>query len=312
MVTHADIITSVNNGLILDEFIRQGTFLRNGRGRLIQYTGGFTDVFPVDVHGQRWAFRCWHASLGSTQKRFSKISAALSQVSLPYFCEFKYVDEGIIINGLKYPTTRMQWVDGDNIKTFLCKHKNEKRRIEHLAGSFMKMAQDLHANHIAHGDLQHGNIIVGNDDHLYLIDYDSIYVPSLKGEADIIQGLKGYQHPKRYNNKLANEKLDYFSELVIYMSILGIAANPDLVGKYKVEDSDQLLFSFDDFQNIVSSDIYKDLTSLGGIFPILLKILVDYLSKKDINDLEPFEDLLTQYYKEPEIKAFSFEEGSIL
>jgi len=312
MVTHADIITSVNNGLVLDEFIRHGSFLRDKRGRLIKYSGGFTDVFPVDVQGKKWAFRCWHASLGSTRSRFMKLSTALSQVSLPYFCEFKYVDEGIIIKGLKYPTTRMKWVDGVNIKKFLCQHKNEKKRLTDLAGNFLKMAKDMHSSHIAHGDLQHGNIMVGRDDYLYLIDYDSVYVPSLKGETDIIQGLKGYQHPKRYYNKLSNEKLDYFSELIIYTSILGIAINPQLVEKYNVYDADQLLFSNDDFQNITYSEIYNDLRSLGGIFPILLKILVGYLSKNDINELEPFENLLVQYFKEPEIKAFGFDEGTTL
>lgn len=297
MVTHTDIITSVNNGLILDDFVRQGTFLRNGRGRLVQYTGGFTDVFPVNVHGEKWAFRCWYANLGSTKQRFIKISTALSRVHLPYFCEFKYIENGIIINGQKYPTTRMRWIEGDNIKKFLCKHSLEKTRLVNLADRFMRMSQELHAHHIAHGDLQHGNIIVGNDDHIYLIDYDSVFVPTLNGQADIIHGLKGYQHPKRKSNKLANEKLDYFSELIIYTSILGIAIEPNLVKKYNVEDSEQLLFSCDDFLNITNSEIYKDLASLGGVFSILLKILVNYLSKNDINDLEPFEDLLVQNYK---------------
>ena len=71
---------------------------------------------------------------------------------------------------------------------------------------------------------------------LYLVDYDSFYCSDLKGEQDIVKGLVDYQHPSRQENKYVSEKLDYFSELIIYLSILAIAESPSLVDKYQVED----------------------------------------------------------------------------
>ena len=59
-----DIINSVSvPALIKDDFIRQGAFIQLKNGDLQAYVGGFSIVFPVDVFGEKWAFRCWHTVL---------------------------------------------------------------------------------------------------------------------------------------------------------------------------------------------------------------------------------------------------------
>lgn len=306
MPTLPSIRTSIENNqsLVIDSFARQGIFRRDKRGRLVAYTGGFSVVYPFEYNNEVWAFRCWHADLGNLRGHFLTLSSALSKLNLPYFCSFTYVDEGIVVEGKKYPTTRMKWIDGKNLKEYICIHKNDKNKLKNLANNFVKMITTLHKYHISHGDLQHGNILIDDNDNLFLIDYDSVYVPELQGEADIIKGLKGYQHPKRGDNLLANEKVDYFSELIIYLSILAIAEKSSLVEKYQVEDSEQLLFSFEDFKDLENSQVYVDLMQLGGLFPILLKILSDYLDEDNICNLEPFTTLVDKYTKEPKIKSF--------
>ena len=306
MPTLPSIRTSIENNqsLVIDSFARQGIFRRDKRGRLVAYTGGFSVVYPFEYNNEVWAFRCWHADLGNLRGHFLTLSAALSKLNLPYFCSFTYIDEGIVVEGKKYPTTRMKWIDGKNLKEYICIHKNDKNKLKNLANNFVKMITTLHKYHISHGDLQHGNIMVDDNDNLFLIDYDSVYVPELQGEADIIKGLKGYQHPKRGDNLLANEKVDYFSELIIYLSILAIAEKSSLVEKYQVEDSEQLLFSFENFKDLENSQVYVDLMQMGGLFPILLKILSDYLNEDDICNLEPFTTLVDKYTKEPKIKSF--------
>ena len=306
MPTLPSIRTSIENNqsLVIDSFARQGIFRRDKRGRLVAYTGGFSVVYPFEYNNEVWAFRCWHADLGNLRGHFLTLSSALSKLNLPYFCSFTYVDEGIVVEGKKYPTTRMKWIDGKNLKEYICIHKNDKNKLKNLANNFVKMITTLHKYHISHGDLQHGNILIDDNDNLFLIDYDSVYVPELQGEADIIKGLKGYQHPKRGDNLLANEKVDYFSEQIIYLSILAIAEKSSLVEKYQVEDSEKLLFSFEDFKDLENSQVYVDLMQLGGLFPILLKILSDYLDEDDICNLEPFTTLVDKYTKEPKIKSF--------
>ncbi len=118
----------------------------------------------------------------------------------------------------------MRWIEGLKLNEYIYQHKSDKDILKKkLAGDFITMCKKLHEKSIAHGDLQHGNILVDSNGNIYLIDYDSMFVPSLEKERDIIKGKDDYQHPNRKANKYANCKLDYFSELIIYISILAIS-----------------------------------------------------------------------------------------
>lgn len=274
--------------LIKDEVIRNGKFNILPLGNVEMYTGGFSVVFPVDVNGEKWAFRCWHTSVGDVRDRLMKLSGELKRTQLPYFCDFEYVYEGIVVDGVPYPTTRMKWIDGDNLVGYICKNRN-KEVLKKLARSFKTMCIDLHNNHIAHGDLQHGNILVDNTGRLFLIDYDSVYMPEMGEQADIIAGKQEYQHPNRKDNKNASEKLDYFSELIIYVSILAVSEDLSLIDKYNmIADEDCMLFSKEDFNDLCHSQVYEDIKALGGEFGKLLDILEEYLEHNDINSLMPF------------------------
>ena len=297
MPTIPSIRTSVENKdvLVLDNHAKNGTFERDARGRLIAYTGGFSVVFPYrTANGEKWAFRCWHSDINNSKKRYETISDAIKKAKLSFLCEFQYIDKGINVEGNIYPTTRMRWVEGITIKDYICNNRYSKDLLIALADNFLKMTQALHAKSMAHGDLQHGNILVDKNHQLYLVDYDSFYCPQLKGEADTVTGLAEYQHPARIRNKSISEKLDYFSELIIYLSILAIAERPSLVEKYKVEDADRLLFSKEDFVDIKVSEIYKDILGLGRTFEDLLFVLAEYLKCKSIDELLPFETLLIE------------------
>lgn len=289
MLQIPDIVTSVKiPQLIKDEVIRQGTPVCDERNRPYHKAGGFAVVFPFDVDGRKWAFRCWSAKLEGIEDRLNKISQAIHSLNLPYFCDFTYKSQGLVVNGEPVPTTRMQWIDGLNIKEYICKYYRDAQRLEKLAKDFLDMCNKLHECHIAHGDLQHGNILVDSEGKLYLIDYDSMFVPALEGESDIITGLVDYQHPSRCSNKIISSKIDYFSELIIYLSILAIKERPSLIETYQVEDSDRLLFCKDDFTNLKQSEIYTDLMSLSKEIKELLDVLSDYLHKKNIDELGPF------------------------
>lgn len=295
MLTITNIRTSVENkdALVLDNHAKNGIFERDARGRLIAYAGGFSVVFPYKTAmGEKWAFRCWHSEIKNSKKHYETISDTIKKAKLSFLCEFQYIDNGINVEGNIYPTTRMRWIDGITIKDYICQNQNSKKLLIALADKFLKMTQALHAQSLAHGDLQHGNILVDNNHQLHLVDYDSFYCPQLKGEADTVTGLADYQHPARISNKSVSEKLDYFSELIIYLSILAIAESPSLVNKYKVADADRLLFSKEDFVDIKNAPIYKEIYSLGIDFQNMLAVLEEYLAYGSINDLVPFESCL--------------------
>ena len=119
--------TSVENKnvLVLDEHAKNGTFERDARDRLIAYVGGFSVVFPyLTANGEKWVFRCWHAEVNNTKKRYEIISEAIIKAHLSFLCDFDYIENGINVEGIIYPTIRMRWVEGINIKDYICQNKN--------------------------------------------------------------------------------------------------------------------------------------------------------------------------------------------
>lgn len=297
MASIEDIIASVEcRQLVVDPFLKNAEFCRNRRGGLLRYTGGFTVVFPCIVNGEKWAFRCWHANVGDMQHRLKIVSESLERSSLSYFSEFRYIDNGIIIDGKACPTTRMKWIDGNDLKTYIMEHRDDRACLIRLATDFFSMTNELHKRSIAHGDLQHGNIIVDSRGGLHLIDYDSMYVSELESiaAADIIAGKPDYQHPSRSSNRFASKKLDYFSEAIILCSVLAMAYKPELAEKYSVEGSEGLLFTRADFESFSSSTIYRDLSGLPNCVLLLRDVIERYLAEDDINKLAPIDVAVQQ------------------
>lgn len=295
MPNKSDIINSVNNidAFLKIEELKGATVKKNLNGQPFFFTGGFNMVFQLEKQSTRWAFRVWHVNIDNLKERFYKISKFLTKNNLPYFAEFIYDEKGLLVNGELVDTIRMEWLEGLLLKEYIDKNKNDKKKLLKLAESFLTMCKELHKNQISHGDLQHGNIIIENDDKIKLIDYDSICIPDIEGQEEFVNGLKGYQHPSRFNSKNSTSlKVDYFSELIIYLSILAIAENPKLIYKYQVLDSENLLFDSDVFTNLQKSKIYTDLKQLDGQIPRLLMVLEYFLSRKSIDHLEPFYKLL--------------------
>jgi len=303
MVNKQDILTAIKN---LDLFLRvpalKGAKPRiNKNGSPFAYVGGFNMVFQLTHNSKKWAFRVWHVPMGENKDRYLKISKFLTSKKLPYFAKFIYDVKGILVNGIFVDTIRMEWLDGILLKDYIEKHLSSPSVLGSLADSFMSMCQDLRDNQISHGDLQEGNILVEENGDIKLVDYDSVCVPEIEGQKELVTGLKGYQHPSRFKGGKTSLKADYFSELIIYLSLLGIAEKPELWGKYQVKDSAYLLFSENDFESFLSSEIYKDLSGLSPQIDILLQVLTSYLETPLYTELKP----LPSYLKPPEIKFFT-------
>lgn len=276
---------------ILDPVIKKmtlETFILNGRRCIEHYSGGYAVVFKFFDKIETWAFRCWFSHVcDDIIKRLELISKYLKSINLPYFCDFMYEEHGILVNGISYPTTRMRWIEGNNLNDYIWKHRNDSHLLSDLAKEFFNMCMLLHKHNIAHGDLQYANLIITDENKICLIDYDSMYVPDLTGRTDVIQGQKNYQHPARKKNKLLSPKADYFSELIIYIGIVAVATDGALANEFNI-NSEGWFFNEQDYLNLSQSKGYIKLHQLGGVFPELLHVLEIYLSKSDINLLEPF------------------------
>ena len=262
-------------------------------------SGGFSRVYPVKVGSNTFAMRCWVKDVGDAKSRYQKISEYLAQANLPYFVDFEYVPEGILVNGVKYPITRMEWANGLPLRAFIAQNLQNADVFRTVATEFQKMVAALHVHDISHGDLQDGNILLnrnGAQVDIKLIDYDSVFVPALRGYPDSgIVGLPEYQHPQRIaGGGQTGEKVDYFSELVIYLSFLSLAEKPELWNRFKDSTGDGLLFSSADFKNPNTSGVFGELGKLSPEVQALAATLKDFCAETTIERLAPLEDVLPE------------------
>jgi len=291
--SRTDIVTAMRNPSVSYKAtdLIGGNILFSGQ-RVIQYSGGYSTVFPfLNKNKNKIAVRCWVADIGEAKKRTQSIASHLSKIKSKYFVNFTYIENGILVNGNILPVVLMDWVNGQTLKEFLNSNFNNPATTLIVADNFKSMVQYFHQINISHGDLQHGNIMIKDDNSLLVIDYDSMYVEELNGMPDIIKGLEGYQHPTRQQNKNINPKLDYFSELVIYLSLLVFADKPNLWKEYY--DTEDLLFSKQDFQNPITSKLFNSLLkSTNPKIVDLTSKLIECLKCDSIDKLDPLEDIL--------------------
>ena len=280
---------------ILDPTLKSGTPQRGSNNDLTSYSGEFSIVFPIEVGSSTFALRCWTKEIGDTETRYKEISDYLGQAGLSYFVGFAYVPEGILVNANKYPITRMEWAEGETLCDFIEQNLHDTNCLKAAAAEFQKMVETLHAHQISHGHLQDGNILLkrnGADIEIKLIDYDSLFVPALRGQSDNIVGLPEYQHPQRMaGGGGASEKMDYFSELVIYLSLLSLAEKPDLWSQFGDQTEHGLLFTAENFKNPDQSDVFQALENLSPAAKQLASKLKEFCNLS-IDQLEPLEAVL--------------------
>lgn len=277
-------------------------------GSLFKYVGGFNVVFQLEHQNKKWAFRVWHVPMGEHSERYRKISKYLSDKKLPYFADFIYDEKGILVNGNLLDTIRMEWLEGRLLKEYLEDNLSNKSKLTKLAHDFLEMCKTLRENKISHGDLQEGNILIDRNGNIKLVDYDSICIPEIEGQKELVTGLKGYQHPSRFKAGKASLKADYFSELVISLSIFALSENSNLWNKYQMKDTQYLLFTETDFEDFANSEIYNDLQKLSNSIKSLTRILNSYLSENNYLNLTSFE----HYLKAPKIINFGSNKKEVL
>lgn len=284
-----DYITSVETPQLLKAQELQGGYVVKKNGKPLRYAGGFCVVFPFQLtSGKKVAVRCWTAHVSDADRRTNQISQQLKNSSLPYFVGFEYVPQGIATSKGVFPIVIMDWVEATPLKNYIKTNLANTQILINLAENFMQMSKDLHKAGFSHGDLQHGNIMVSPDGHIFLVDYDSMFVPGLEDVTDEIKGLAGYQHPGRNNQKYLSPYSDYFSELIIYTSILAIAKLPRLWSELEIEDTETLVFSQDDLDYPQRSSIFATLKSDETLSPFV-EAIENALKQSDLEQLLPLE-----------------------
>jgi predicted Ser/Thr protein kinase len=253
-------------------------------------SGNFAFVYKFNIQNTKnLAIRCFIRPTSEHEERYKKLDEYLSKVNLPFFIRFRYLESGIRIKNGYYPIVEMDWIEGTTLDVFVKNNLGNRSLLLNLSEKFASLIQQMGKFGIAHGDLQHGNIIITKSSDIKLVDYDSMYIPSLSGDASMELGHRNYQHIRRTVDDF-DENLDNFSALVIYTSLRAIALDYSLYDRF--DHNDNLIFVKKDFQNPANSTIVKALGySNDKIIRHCISTIVNGV-KKGPEDFPNMEDVL--------------------
>jgi hypothetical protein len=241
-------------------------------------TGQFANVYRLEcADGKHVAARLFLTPLPDRAERYAAVGAHLASLddSLAALVPFSYLADGIQIAGGWFPIVVMDWVEGAPLQQFVERHLYDSDRLARLADQWAAVVASLRAARVAHGDLQHSNILVadgaeGAPDRIRLIDYDAMWTPTLDGRPAPESGHPAYQHGARTSSDYGLT-MDRFPALVIYAALRAVAAAPELW--YRLHDGDNLIFRREDLSDPETGRAWKALREALPRSPDVARII---------------------------------------
>lgn len=234
-----------------DPDLHSGEAVVGPAGLPLPRSGNFADVYQIRGRdGRSWAVKCFTRSVTGLDLRYKKVHEALDRAALPFTVGSSFLTSGTNVRGCWYPVVKMEWVDGLTLNQVVRKQAGNPVALETLLQMWSRLCQRLREAGIAHGDLQHGNLLLvpGTKPGTYglkLIDYDGMHIPGLANTPSGECGHPNYQHPRRVAERVYSHDLDRFPHLLIATAIKGLAVfGPKLWERY--DTGDNLLFTEQD------------------------------------------------------------------
>lgn len=230
--------------------------------------GNFCVAAPMKMHDADTPTKCiriWHDYSLQMVERSEMIARELRKVHLSYFVDYQCFHELLnLSDGRKAPGVIMDWIEEPTLSKFFETNYSNPQLINKAANNFLQLCQDLKRLGMSHGDLSLKNILVGKDGKIMLVDYDSVYVPSmLDNYIQTTGGDSDFQHPDRKrNNQKASKYADSFSELILYLYFRAFILRQDWCQNIK----NRLLLTKQDLlssSSFVNSEGYKMLLALN-------------------------------------------------
>jgi hypothetical protein len=247
-----------------DEDLRQGQTVGDLFGLPRPHSGNFADVYQIQTpDGQNWAVKCFTRPVAGLRHRYHAVSEHIRQTQRAFMVEFYFLDQGICIHGQWHPLVKMRWVDGLRLNEFVSEQVNKPVVLERLAQMWIRLAQELRDGGMAHGDLQHGNVLLvpGSKSSLMalkLIDYDGMFVPALAPCPSGEVGHANYQHPRRLREGNYDGNMDRFSHLLIYTALRCLCIGGEELWQ-RYDNQENLLFREEDFRQPSRSLLLREL-----------------------------------------------------
>ena len=257
-------------------------------GEPYRSSGAFAVVFKMkdEQTGKCYALKCFTEEQEGRAEAYRQIADELEFVDSSYITSVKYLDKEIFVDSSceedEFPVLLMDWIDGETMETYIGENYQDNYTMAMLCYRFCKMAAWLRSQPFAHGDIKPDNIMVRPDGSLSLVDYDGMFVPSMKGCKSPTVGTKDFCHPLRTMDDF-DETIDDFSLASIALSLKAISMNSTLLDIYGA--SDRLLFSEKDYRTPSNSKVISALQELmcDKDFCTLYSLFMLALARKELS-----------------------------
>ncbi len=257
-------------------------------GEPYRSSGAFAVVFKMkdEQTGKCYALKCFTEEQEGRAEAYRQIADELDMVDSPYITSVKYLDKEIFVDCSceedEFPVLLMDWIDGETMENYIAENYQDNYAMAMLCYRFCKMAAWLRSQPFAHGDIKPDNIMVRPDGSLSLVDYDGMFVPSMKGCKSPTVGTKDFSHPLRTVDDF-DETIDDFSLASIALSLKAISMKSTLLDIYGA--SDRLLFSENDYRNPSNSKVISALQELmcDKDFCTLYSLFMLALARKELS-----------------------------
>ena len=257
-------------------------------GEPYRSSGAFAVVFKMQDKstGKYYALKCFTEEQKGRADAYRQIADELDLLDSPYITSVKYMEKELFVDSQceedEFPVLLMDWVEGETMETYIAANYHNQSAMSLLCYRFGKMAAWLRSQSFAHGDVKPDNIIIRPDGSLTLVDYDGMFVSSMKGYKSPTIGTKDFSHPLRTVDDF-DETIDDFSLASIALSLKAISMNSTLLDTYGA--SDRLLFSEKDYRTPSNSKVISALQGLmcDKDFCTLYSLFMLALARKELS-----------------------------
>ena len=257
-------------------------------GEPYRSSGAFAVVFKMQDKrtGKYYALKCFTEEQQGRAEAYRQIADELDLLDSPYITSVKYMEKELFVDSQceedEFPVLLMDWVDGETMEAYIAANYRNQSAMSMLSYRFGKMAAWLRTQSFSHGDVKPDNIIVRPDGSLTLVDYDGMFVPSMKGSQSPTIGTRDFSHPLRTVDDF-DETIDDFSLASIALSLKAISMKSTLLDIYGA--SDRLLFSENDYRNPSNSKVISALQELmcDKDFCTLYSLFMLALARKELS-----------------------------
>ena len=257
-------------------------------GEPYRSSGAFAVVFKMQDKstGKYYALKCFTEEQQGRAEAYRQIADELDLLDSPYITSVKYMEKELFVDSQceedEFPVLLMDWVEGETMEAYIAANYRNQSAMSMLSYRFGKMAAWLRTQSFSHGDIKPDNIIVRPDGSLTLVDYDGMFVPSMKGSQSPTIGTRDFSHPLRTVDDF-DETIDDFSLASIALSLKAISMKSTLLDIYGA--SDRLLFSENDYRNPSNSKVISALQELmcDKDFCTLYSLFMLALARKELS-----------------------------